>query len=481
MRRRHKMENKITNFTVIKTRKLKKDISLKPLRKNLRLEKTVSFQQFQTDLDLERKIFFKKLGGDLLLRKKRSFKSFKKLPKNLIIKTKKYNKRLKEFNKLRRDHWEARTKLLRVFKKALLNKSLSEERLRNFFYYLGPRLNKKKFLNRFRNAHKVSTNRKARVLREFKLLCCLSKLEKSTLFLRRIRRDWYFSIFSKVAATIDLVRQVKQLKKLRKTFKLKKLCKSLGFKRLRRNPKFKKLRKCLRVEQKNSLKSIVFLNKLQTNLGDKKFRKRLKESRKKLKLKGERLVASFEKSRSNPKVPINKLYRRFDALQVYYEKYLKKDSKKDSERRYKETRNKITNLLTVSGQKCTGEKILLESIKELQKDSKKQHHELLKLALVHSIPILKLHEISNKKRKNKRKAKVKQIPAFIPYIKKSIALAIRLIVTSTKSKSPDMFFTKLKQEILLSAQSKGFSVNKKNELQQQVLLHARLFKYYRWE
>jgi len=64
-------------------------------------------------------------------------------------------------------------------------------------------------------------------------------------------------------------------------------------------------------------------------------------------------------------------------------------------------KNKLINNITLDGKKKTSEKILLKSLKELQKSSKKQSKELVKLALVQSTPVFKLHRISNKKLKKK--------------------------------------------------------------------------------
>ena len=96
-----------------------------------------------------------------------------------------------------------------------------------------------------------------------------------------------------------------------------------------------------------------------------------------------------------------------------------------------EIRNKIINHLIVSGKKETGEKVLLKSFKEIQKDSKKRSQELVKLGIIYSTPTFKLHRIENKKQK-KRNKKVREIPAFINDKTARISLAIKFILATLK-------------------------------------------------
>lgn len=142
-------------------------------------------------------------------------------------------------------------------------------------------------------------------------------------------------------------------------------------------------------------------------------------------------------------------------------------------------KNKLINNLTKNGEKKTSEKILLKSLKELQKSSRKQSKELVKLALLQSTPIFKLHRISNKKLK-KKKRRVKEIPAFISKTSARTSLAIKFILTSIKKKTSSNFYVKLKENFLATAQTKGEAIKLKNDLQQQTIQHKRFLKYYRW-
>jgi ribosomal protein S7 len=142
-----------------------------------------------------------------------------------------------------------------------------------------------------------------------------------------------------------------------------------------------------------------------------------------------------------------------------------------------EIKSKIISHLLVNGEKKTSENSLLKSFKELQKHSNKNSKKLLQLAIMYSLPIFKLHKMTQKK---KRKKQVREIPAFILNEEARISLAIKFIIASVERKTADNFYVKLKHEILLSSQNKGDAINVKSELQKQVLVKKRFFRFYRW-
>lgn len=142
-------------------------------------------------------------------------------------------------------------------------------------------------------------------------------------------------------------------------------------------------------------------------------------------------------------------------------------------------KDKLINHIMQNGEKKTSEKILLKSLKKLQKNCLKETKEIIKLALICSTPIFKLHKIKNKKLK-KKKRKTKEIPSFITNNQARISLAIKLILKSLKKKSQN-FSLEFQKEILLNSQKKGNAIQTKNELQKQVLLNKRYFNFYRWK
>jgi ribosomal protein S7 len=144
-----------------------------------------------------------------------------------------------------------------------------------------------------------------------------------------------------------------------------------------------------------------------------------------------------------------------------------------------EIRNKLINHITLNGEKKTSEKILLKSFKTLQKYSTKQTNEILKLAIINSTSTFKLHKISNKKRKKKNR-KVREIPSFISKPDFRTSLSLRFILYSMSKRKSSNFYFKFKEEILLAAKAKSNSVLIKTELQKQILVNKRFFRYYRW-
>jgi ribosomal protein S7 len=142
-----------------------------------------------------------------------------------------------------------------------------------------------------------------------------------------------------------------------------------------------------------------------------------------------------------------------------------------------EIKKKFLNNFMRNGKKTTSEKILLSSIKELQKNSSKQSEELIKNAIINTLPIFKVNKIENKKQK-KKKRKIKEIPHFIVSSKSRISIAIKLIIASLKKQN--YFFKDFNKEILLNNQQKGNSIQFKIELQKKVIYNKRYFRFYRW-
>lgn len=140
-------------------------------------------------------------------------------------------------------------------------------------------------------------------------------------------------------------------------------------------------------------------------------------------------------------------------------------------------KNKMINHIMKNGAKKTSEKILLKSFKELQKFTKKQPINLLKLAIISTTPIFKIHKITNRKRKIQT---VKEIPKIIFNQKTKISSAIKFILTTLKTKKSIHFYSKLKKELIISAKNKGFAVQTKNKLQNKITVKKNFISYYRW-
>lgn len=138
---------------------------------------------------------------------------------------------------------------------------------------------------------------------------------------------------------------------------------------------------------------------------------------------------------------------------------------------------KLINHLMINGKKHTSEKILLKTLKILQKESSQQCADLLRFALTNATPIFKMHKISNK---NKRKKKIREIPAFISKPATRESSTIKLILAHVEKKSVSCYPKKLKNEIFLAARNENSSALAKKELQKKILLKKHLFAYFRW-
>jgi ribosomal protein S7 len=132
-----------------------------------------------------------------------------------------------------------------------------------------------------------------------------------------------------------------------------------------------------------------------------------------------------------------------------------------------------------SGKKKTSEKLLLKSVKELNKSSKKQIKKLVQLSIIYTTPIFKLHISTNKKQK-KRNRKIRILPSFVPQTQIRTSLALRFILANIKKKSNTQFYQSLKQAILQTSKQEKSIIEMKNEIQKKALLNKRYFRYYRW-
>jgi len=135
-------------------------------------------------------------------------------------------------------------------------------------------------------------------------------------------------------------------------------------------------------------------------------------------------------------------------------------------------------MIMVSGKKNTGEKILLKFAKKLQKSNNKHFKKIIQLAIINSTSSFKLNEQVVKK--GKRKA-VRSTPSFIATDSLRVMASLKTIKrTVVKNKNSARFYEALANEVLLASSLKGQSVDKKTELQKQVLANKRYLSKFRW-
>jgi ribosomal protein S7 len=147
-------------------------------------------------------------------------------------------------------------------------------------------------------------------------------------------------------------------------------------------------------------------------------------------------------------------------------------------RDHKDLKNKVLNTLMLSGKKTTCEKVVLKSVKRLQKSTMKKSRNLIQLAVINSTPTFKLNEQAVKK--GKRKA-TKDVPSFILSDSLRIMMSLKFLKeVASKNRGSVDFYQSLAKEVLSSSFYKSQSVDKKNELQKQVLVNKRYLSKFRW-
>jgi small subunit ribosomal protein S7 len=143
-----------------------------------------------------------------------------------------------------------------------------------------------------------------------------------------------------------------------------------------------------------------------------------------------------------------------------------------------ELRQKLTNAIMKHGKKKTSEKILIKSLKLIQKMSKKNHKTLIKSSVINATPTFKINKQSNKRSKRKTETAV---PAFIKKDSSRTVLSVNFLVSASfKNKSLKTFYRKLTQEVIDTSLQKSESIEQKTETQKQVLMQKRYLLKFRW-
>ena len=131
-----------------------------------------------------------------------------------------------------------------------------------------------------------------------------------------------------------------------------------------------------------------------------------------------------------------------------------------------------------NGKKSTGEKILVKSLKSLQKSTVKKPLTVLQSAIINASSTFKVNEQSVKK--GKRKA-IKIVPSFIISDSLRITTALKLIKSvATKNKNSNHLYQNLLTESLSTAGLRSQAIDKKNDVQKQILLNKRYLARFRW-
>ena len=139
---------------------------------------------------------------------------------------------------------------------------------------------------------------------------------------------------------------------------------------------------------------------------------------------------------------------------------------------------KLGNILMSNGKKKTGEKILLKSVKRLQKSAGKNLRTLVQLSIVNTTSTFKLNEQIVKKGKRKT---VRVAPSFIPSDSLRLTTSLKFLkVGASKNRKAVSFYEKFTDEILASFTLKSQAVERKNEVQKEIIMNKRYLSRFRW-
>ena len=143
-----------------------------------------------------------------------------------------------------------------------------------------------------------------------------------------------------------------------------------------------------------------------------------------------------------------------------------------------ELKQKLTNAIMKQDQKKTDEKILIKSLKLIQKSNKKNYKNLIKESIINTTPTFKINKQSSKR--GKRKVK-KEIPSFIKKDSLRTMLSVNFLISNSfKNKELNNFYKKMSQEIIKTSFQKSKSIEQKTEIQKQVLMKKRYLLNFRW-
>jgi len=137
-------------------------------------------------------------------------------------------------------------------------------------------------------------------------------------------------------------------------------------------------------------------------------------------------------------------------------------------------KHKIQNHIMMSGKKKTAEKLILKSLKLLQKTIPKNVRTVLKYSVTNSSPTIYIKSIERNRRNNL------EFP-FLLNKNKRLFYGIKSIVffSNKKLKYSETFFESFNSEILNSSKKVGRSAQKKLDTHKEAFLKKK-FSNYRW-
>ena len=140
-------------------------------------------------------------------------------------------------------------------------------------------------------------------------------------------------------------------------------------------------------------------------------------------------------------------------------------------------KDKLINVLMISGQKKTSEKIVLKSLKSLQRSNKKESKKLVQQTITDLSLVFKT---KNQVTKRGKKKILKNMNTFLNNDDIRIMSALKLIKDMLSNKKNVKCYKTLTEEIIQTNFENSKSIEKKKELQKQLFLNKRYLANFRW-
>jgi ribosomal protein S7 len=141
-------------------------------------------------------------------------------------------------------------------------------------------------------------------------------------------------------------------------------------------------------------------------------------------------------------------------------------------------KKKLINHITKKGKKQVIEKIITKSIKQFQKQQKRNIANIIQLSITNTTPVFRMINLTNK---NRRKKSIKRIPLLLANNNWRSSLGLKnlanYIVALENRKTLDKKFV---EEFLLAAKFESNIITSQNEIQSEASKEKKYFRFFRW-
>jgi ribosomal protein S7 len=141
-------------------------------------------------------------------------------------------------------------------------------------------------------------------------------------------------------------------------------------------------------------------------------------------------------------------------------------------------KKKLTNHLIKKGKKQMVEKTITKSLKQAQKQEKKNVGCIIKQSTLNVMPVFRFIKLTNKMR---RKKTIKRIPAFLSDNNFRSSWGLKNLTDFSTQKTPhNTLYSKLTDQFLYSSKHLNSLEISGDKSQEEASKEKKYFKYYRW-